>query len=451
MVSHSPEEIWTRALEIIKGSINKPTFETWFRPTKAIRFEKNSIVVEIPNKYFNEWVESRYLDLIKKTVSEIIGQPTNIEYVLSPASKDKDQIDIGSSPYQPPIKQSKNVNTQLENRLNERYTFETFVVGKSNQLTHAAAQAVAESPATTYNPLFIYGGVGLGKTHIMQAIGNYLVKRNNKRVVYVSSEQFTNELIYAIQHGETLRFREKYRGIDLLCIDDIQFLAGKEGTQEEFFHTFNTLYDAQKQIVVTSDRPPKEIPTLEDRLVSRFEWGLVTDIQPPDLETRIAILNKKAERDAIHIPPEVTHFIANNITTNIRELEGALIRLLALSSLTNREINMILVQEVLGDIANNRPRKINMDMIIEKVIEHFGVSPDELTSKKRTNAIAFPRQVAMYLSRQLTDCSLAEIGHKFGGRDHTTVMHGIDKVADKIKIDHDFRELILNLSNYITG
>jgi chromosomal replication initiator protein len=314
------------------------------------------------------------------------------------------------------------------------------VVGGSNKFAHAAARAVAENPAHSYNPLFIYGGVGLGKTHIMQAIGNQVLgTKPELRVCYVSAEKFMNEMIYSIQHGSTIAFRNKYRGMDVLLIDDVQFLAGKESTQEEFFHTFNSLYDAHKQIVLTSDRPPKDIPTLEERLVSRFEWGLVTDIQAPDFETRVAILRKKAEGEDLEIPDEVFHMIAEAVKANIRELEGSLVKLIAFSSVTGQEITRELAGEVLKDLLVPEARTISVDDIKRVVAAHFKISPEALVSRKRTSAIAFPRQVAMYLARMLTNASLTDIGMAFGKRDHTTVMHACDKIGEKVRTDPNFQ------------
>ena len=315
--------------------------------------------------------------------------------------------------------------------------FETFVVGNSNRFAHAASLAVAEAPAKAYNPLFIYGGVGLGKTHLMHAIGHYVLENNkNAKVVYVSSETFTNELINAIRDDKTVEFRNKYRNIDVLLIDDIQFVAGKERTQEEFFHTFNTLHEANKQIVISSDRPPKEIPTLEDRLRSRFEWGLITDIQAPDLETRIAILRKKAKLENLSIPNDVIVYIANKINTNIRELEGALIRVVAYSSLTGHKINLELAEEALKDIIpQNNKKTVTIELIQQVVAKHFNLKVEDMKTKKRTQAIAFPRQIAMYLCREMTDASLPKIGEEFGGRDHTTVIHAFDKIRKSLKTD----------------
>ena len=355
------------------------------------------------------------------------------------------------------IGQSISVNNTNETnqraQLNPKYTFDTFVIGNSNRFAHAAALAVAEAPAQAYNPLFIYGGVGLGKTHLMHAIGHYILNQNpHSKVVYVSSEKFTNELINSIRDDRNNEFREKYRNVDVLLIDDIQFIAGKESTQEEFFHTFNALHEANKQIIISSDRPPKEIPTLEDRLRSRFEWGLISDIQPPDLETRIAILKKKAKMENLNIPDDVMLYIATKIQSNIRELEGALIRIVAYSSLTNKEVTVELAEEALKDIiSDTKPRKITVDLIKEVVAKEFNVKIEDFNSKKRTRAIAYPRQIAMYLTRELTDLSLPKIGDEFGGRDHTTVIHAYDKIANDIKESEDFKNRVDNLIKDIKG
>ncbi len=337
--------------------------------------------------------------------------------------------------------------------LNPKYTFENFVVGKSNQFAHAAARAVAEHPATAYNPLFIFGGSGLGKTHVMQAIGNAIRHRNGPDTLihYASAENFMNEMIGAIQGGKTMAFRNKYRRIDVLLIDDVQFLQGKESTQEEFFHTFNALHDAHKQIVLTSDRPPKEIPTLEERLVSRFEWGLVTDIQAPDLETRIAILRKKAFDDQLIIPDDVLEFIASNVRSNIRELEGSLIRLLAFSSLTDTEIDIRLARDVLKDFLKQPNRIVTVEQIQRMVADHFGIPEEAMKVKKRTSSIAYPRQIAMFLSRDLTKLSLSEIGNRFGGRDHTTIMHACDKIGRMAEEDPELRQILHRLTSTLRG
>jgi chromosomal replication initiator protein len=346
---------------------------------------------------------------------------------------------------------------QLENgsrsQLNPKYTFDTFVIGNSNRFAHAASLAVAEAPAQAYNPLFIYGGVGLGKTHLMHAIGHYTLSQNpNASVVYVSSEKFTNELINSIRDDRNDEFRNKYRNVDVLLIDDIQFIAGKERTQEEFFHTFNALHEANKQIIISSDRPPKEIPTLEDRLRSRFEWGLIADIQPPDLETRIAILKKKAKVENINVPNDVMLYIATKIKSNIRELEGALIRIVAYSSLTNKEVTVELAEEALKDIiSDSRPRQITVNLIKEVVSKSFNVKIEDFNSKKRTRAIAYPRQVAMYLCRELTDLSLPKIGDEFGGRDHTTVIHAYDKISTDVNNNSEFKRRLEDIAKEIKG
>jgi chromosomal replication initiator protein len=334
-----------------------------------------------------------------------------------------------------------------------RYVFDEFVVGNSNRLAHAASLAVSESPAKAYNPLFIYGGVGLGKTHLMHAIGHYILSQNkNAKVYYVSSEKFTNELINSIRDDKNEEFRNKYRTVDVLLVDDIQFIAGKERTQEEFFHTFNALHEANKQIIVSSDRPPKEIPTLEDRLRSRFEWGLITDIQPPDFETRIAILKKKSERDKVDIPSEVFEFIATKIKSNIRELEGALNRVIAYSTLTKREVDISLVNEALKDIfSSTHMRKIDVDLIKSIVAEYFNIKFEDFESKKRTRQIAYPRQIAMYISRELTDLSLPKIGEEFGGRDHTTVIHAYEKISSEIHESYEFKNKIEGIIKEIKG
>ncbi len=353
------------------------------------------------------------------------------------------------------IEEEEETTTQEEKKdneaiLNPKYTFDTFVIGSSNRFAHAASLAVAEAPAKAYNPLFIYGEVGLGKTHLMHAIGHYILKHNSKmNIMYLTSEEFTNRLINSIRYDETIKFRNQYRNIDILLIDDIQFLAGKERTQEEFFHTFNALHDANKQIIISSDRPPKEIPTLEERLRSRFEWGLITDIQEPDLETRIAILKKKASLDDIEVPNDVIVYIANEIKSNIRELEGALIRVVAYSSLVNDNITVELTQEALKDIIeSNQPKKnkqITVNLIKEVVANNYGVDIQTMESKKRTRAVAFPRQIAMYIARKLTSLSLPQIGKKFGGRDHSTVLHAFNKIKDKMEDEKDFNEKIKDL------
>lgn len=440
-------EMWQQVLSVIQTKLSKPSFDTWFKSTKATVFTDSLLVISAPNNFAKEWIESRYAKLISTTVLEVTGRAVELRFT----TEDESPQVIQPSP--PPQPQPKPAPMPFEDSssLNSKYVFDTFVIGAGNRFAHAASLAVAEAPAKAYNPLFIYGGVGLGKTHLMHAIGNYVLEHNPKaRVLYISSEKFTNEFINAIRDNRSESFRNKYRNIDILLIDDIQFLAGKESTQEEFFHTFNALHDEQKQIVISSDRPPKEIPTLEDRLRSRFEWGLITDIQPPDLETRIAILKKKAKAENLDIPNEAMVYIANQIDTNIRELEGALIRVVAYSSLINQDITVHLAAEALKDIIpSNRPKVITIQDIMQTVGEFYGMRPEDFKARKRTKAVAFPRQIAMYLSRELTDFSLPKIGEAFGGRDHTTVIHAHEKIASMLKSDPELNKIIRTLMEKI--
>jgi chromosomal replication initiator protein len=432
--------LWQRVLDCVAREVDPQVYETWFRPTRGIAFSQSALVVETPNLFFAEWLKERYLELTNRVLRMIANADLAVEFSVS---KDRPPSRILSEP--PPIPSAPAVAVPEDgaNPLNPRYTFSNFVVGSSNHFCHAAALAVSQHPARTYNPLFIYGGVGLGKTHVMQAIGHYVREHSpRKRVSYVSAETFMNEMIWAIQNAKTLDFRTRYRGVDVLLIDDIQFLAGKESTQEEFFHTFNSLYDAHKQIVVTSDRPPKEIRTLEERLVSRFEWGLVTDIQPPDLETRIAILRKKAEVDGLQIPDDVLLLIARASTSSIRELEGSLIKLLAYSSLTGNEIDAQTAISVLKDFVRSAPRPITVDDIHRAVAEHFDIPLEAMKAKKRTHAFAHPRQIAMYLARTLTHLPLTEIGARFGGRDHTTVIHACARIEKCLDSDPALRATV---------
>jgi len=445
-------ELWQKALSIIEKQVSKPSFETWLKSTKPLRFENNTIVIEVPNDFAKDWLESRYYDLIKDSLEGLINHQVGLMFVLP-------TLGANSIPEFPNLVSTPGNNNHINNNiddigptyLNPKYTFDTFVVGNSNRFAHAASLAVAESPAKSYNPLFIYGGVGLGKTHLMQAIGHHILNNNPSiKVVYVSSEKFTNELINSIRDDKTEEFRNKYRKMDILLVDDIQFLAGKERTQEEFFHTFNTLYEANKQIIISSDRPPKEIPTLEDRLRSRFEWGLITDIQAPDLETRIAILRKKAKLESLQVPSDVSNYIANQIPSNIRELEGALIRVMAFSSLTNSQISVELASEALKDILPaQKPKMVTIDMIQKIVANYYNLRLDDFKTKKRTRTVAYPRQVAMYLCRELTDCSLPKIGDEFGGRDHTTVMHAHEKISRSLKDDGTLQSAVKDLTNII--
>lgn len=434
-------DLWSRVLSEIEKKISKPSFETWLKSTKAFSLKNDILTIIAPNEFARDWLESKYSSLIMDTVLEITGSELVIKFILPQNHIEEIEMNI------PAVKEKVRYEEPVEfgqSMLNPKYTFDTFVIGSGNRFAHAASLAVAEAPAKAYNPLFIYGGVGLGKTHLMHAIGHYVLEHNpNAKVVYLSSEKFTNEFINSIRDNKAIEFRNKYRSIDVLLIDDIQFLAGKEQTQEEFFHTFNTLHEESKQIVISSDRPPKEIPTLEDRLRSRFEWGLITDITPPDLETRIAILRKKAKAEGLDIPNEVMLYIANQIDTNIRELEGALIRVVAYSSLINKDINASVAAEALKNlITASKPRVLSIHDIQRTVGEVFNIKLEDFKAKKRTKSVAFPRQIAMYLSRELTDHSLPKIGEEFGGRDHTTVIHAHEKISKLVETDTQLQSQI---------
>jgi chromosomal replication initiator protein len=432
-------EIWQLTLSEMSSDLSKPSFETWFKSTRPVSLKDCCIVIEVPNDFAKEWIETRYKEMIVKKLKSITSVDYDLIFIISPNSMDCDEI------YEPPPVAALNPKSSTPfdpnvSVFNPRYTFDTFVVGSCNRLSHAASLAVAETPSRAYNPLFIYGGVGLGKTHLLHAIGQYMIKNHGfSRVIYCSSEKFTNDFINSIRDNKTVEFRNKYRNMDVLLIDDIQFLAGKEQTQEEFFHTFNALHDYNRQIVISSDRPPKEIPTLEDRLRSRFEWGLITDIHPPDLETRIAILRKKAQSDGLNIPNEVIQHIAGKIETNIRELEGALIRIVACASLLNAQIDLRLTDEALKNIHYTSKRNISIKNIIKVTAGCFNLTPEDLQGKKRTQDIALTRQVAMYLARELTDLSFPKIGEEFGGRDHTTVLHACKKIEHTLLDNAEFK------------
>jgi chromosomal replication initiator protein len=431
-----PVNIWQKILDELKEKITPKTYQLWFGHTKGLSVEDDTLSVSVPNKYYKDWIQQHYLaDIVgalKKTDRpqlKVEFVPTNQEFAQEPAPEPSPEL-------------IERFSAKEELRLNPKYTFDSFVVGPSNRFAHAACLAISESPAKAYNPFFIYGGVGLGKTHLMQAIGHFIAKKfPTYKILYISSEKFTNELISAIQNRTTKKFREKYRNLDVLLMDDIHFIAGKESTQEEFFHTFNALYDSHKQIVITSDRSPKEA-SMEKRIVSRFEWGLITDIQPPDLETRIAIMKKKAQNQNVQFPDDVTYFIAERIKSNIRELEGALIRVVAYSSLIGKPINIDLAKEVLKDAFEEAEKRITIDLIQKKVAAFFDIRLSEMKAKKRTKAIVYPRQVAMYLSRDLTDFSLPEIGEQFGGRDHTTVLHAYEKIQKDISSNRKVKDTI---------
>ena len=428
--------LWKKTLQLIKGEVASASFETFFKNTVPIETNSNELTLLAPTEFAEDILRTRYLNLIESCLSQLTSNKFEIKIISD--SNEVEQNPLKTSINNNIINNNSN-NNIIRNypRLNPKYTFDTFVIGNSNRFAHAACVAVAESPARAYNPLFLYGGVGLGKTHLMHAIGHSIMKeQNDAKVVYVSSEKFTNELINSIKSDKNEEFRDKYRNVDILLIDDIQFIAGKEGTQEEFFHTFNALHEANKQIIISSDRPPKEIPTLEDRLRSRFEMGLIADIQPPDFETRIAILKTKAQIENIDIPNEVMNYIATYIKSNIRELEGALTRVVAYSSLINKDISYDLAVEALKDIVTtSESQEISVNRIKEKVSTAFGIKMDDFNSKKRTRTIAYPRQIAMYLSRELTDLSLPKIGNEFGGRDHTTVIHSHDKISKDLELE----------------
>lgn len=441
------DELWNKILEIIKEKLSSPAYNSWFSQTKVVKFDGNELIISAPSVFCKDWLEKHYSGFIKDILKGILGSDDNLKIKFKAADKKLSAPSPSTSK-----KQTEKTEPSLKNNnlgLNPRYTFDSFVVGNDNRFAHAACLAVAQSPAKVYNPLFVYGGVGLGKTHLMQAIGNYITLHRSKtkiNVLYISSEKFTNELINSIRDDRTVAFRNKYRNVDVLLIDDIQFLTGKERTQEEFFHTFNTLYESNKQIVITSDRPPKDIITLEERLISRFEWGLTTDIQPPDYETRIAILRKKSQTENLNVPTEVIDFIAEKIPSNIRQLEGALIKLTAYSTLTKKDLSFSLAQNILKDIIPLENKKISINQIQKVVSDYYTVKLNFLLSKKRTKDVVLARQVAIYLSRELTDLSLTSIGEVFGRRDHTTIIHSYDKINNKIKKDKSFKAIIKNLT-----
>lgn len=437
-------ELWQKSLEILRQEIAPVSFETWIVPIKPIAVSNSTVILKIDDSFIKNTVETKYYNLIENTIKHLMG--SNYKIAITETENINTEEKAQSNK---PEKQK----SEFESNLNPKYVFSTFVVGNSNRLAHAAALAVAESPATAYNPFFLYGGVGLGKTHLMHSIAHYILENNpNAKVLYVSCEKFTNELINSIRDDKNEEFRRKYRNIDVLLIDDIQFISQKERTQEEFFHTFNALYDAHKQIIISSDRPPKEIKTLEERLRSRFEWGLIADINPPDYETRIAILKKKAENDNIVVNDEVYEYIAKNIVSNIRELEGALTRVVAYSQLTQEKISKSLAENALKDIFSDQASiEVTPDRIQEVVAAYYNIRPEDITGSKRSSNIAYPRQIAMYLTRRMLDISLPKIGESFGGRDHTTVIHAINKIDDNLKKDKNLQSVIFELENRIKG
>lgn len=447
-------DLWKSVLSRLEPHLDPHTFNTWLRPTALAWQDESALYVSVPNEVFRDWLRDNYSDLISDALAELTGRPLAVEFTTGTGTpaREVSQPSMNSIAADPlsdvPVEAAVAFEESgpISGPLNSKYTFCSFVVGASNQLAHAAARAVAESPSRSYNPLFLYGGVGLGKTHLMHAIGHEILQNHpDVRLVYISSERFMNELINSIRYDRTFEFREKYRNIDVLLIDDIQFLAGKERTQEEFFHTFNELYDAQRQIVLTSDSPPKEIPTLEERLRSRFQWGLMADIQAPDLETKIAILHKKAEGEEVDIPADVMLFIATNSKSNIRELEGALIRLVAYASLTGVLISVELARSVLRDSLSTRAAVITIDTIQENVADYFGLRAGDLRAKSNARRITHPRQIAMFLCKRLTNHSLPEIGRAFGGKHHSTVIHSVRKVEHDCEKDEDIHRVVHTL------
>jgi chromosomal replication initiator protein len=440
------DEIWNKCLSIVEKKVGPNAFELWFKPIKLTQLKEQNAVLEIPNRFFRDWVEDYYPTLLNDVIEEAVGHPVTVKFRI--AEKENSEV--------------KKIDARLEGRrqrlaskgiyLNPKYTFANFITGQSNQFAHAAAMAVAESLGKAYNPLFVYGGVGLGKTHLITAIGNRIAdKRHDFNILFVPSEQFTNEVVSAVRHGKTEELKGKYRNVDLLLVDDVQFLENKAATQEELFHTLNTLYERQKQIVLSSDRPPKEIKNITDRLRSRFSMGLVADIQPPEIELRMAIIQKKAETERIHLTGDVISFLAAKIKSNIRELEGCLIRLGAQSSLTGEPIDVAMAKNILRDIISDDDRPITIEQIQKMVAEFFGLKLQEMKSRKRTKEIAMPRQVAMYLCKQLTDSSLSDIGKNFGGKDHATVIYACRQMENRRAKEEEFNKKIENLANRIKG
>jgi chromosomal replication initiator protein len=438
----APQDLWTAALERLEPLYNKPVFEMWLKPMRLVDLTPSEIVLAVQTTFARDWVENRLKADITSVLHELLGAEIALRVVVDPGNGTQTPATSVAPAAKPAAPDDLRVG-----HLNARYTFDDFVIGNSNRFAHAAAQAVAEAPAMAYNPLFLYGGVGLGKTHLMHAIGHRVLERNpNANIAYVSSEKFTNEFIIAIKNNQTVEFRNRYRHVDVLLIDDIQFLEGKEQTQEEFFHTFNSLHEAQKQLVISSDRPPKEIQTLENRLRSRFEWGLLTDIQPPDFETREAILRKKAETEKVPVPDEVLAFIAKVIPSNIRELEGSLIRVVAFASLTKSPINVELAAEVLKNAVAQAPmHRVTIPLIKERVAKGYAISVKEMEAQRRDQRVTLPRQIAMYIAWQLTGASLPQIAREFGKKDHTTAMYARDKIADMMDADEAFRNKIRSL------
>ena len=440
------ENLWDEVSSRLRGALNETTFRTWFAGARGVELSEDAFTIGVPNDFTREWVEGRYLGLIQAGVRDAIDREVHVRLTVDAEAAEDAPAGAVDAALPEPAK----LGLEPEpTGMNAKYTFDRFVIGSSNRFAHAAALAVAESPAQAYNPLFIYGGTGLGKTHLLQAVGQYVLEQHRGLTArYVTSETFMNDFINSLRDKRIEGFKQRYRTYDVLLVDDIQFFEGKERIQEEFFHTFNSLYEAGRQIVISSDRPPREISTLEERLRSRFEWGLLTDIQPPDLETRIAILRKKVAADHIDVPdPQVLEFVASRVASNIRELEGALTRVVAFSSLTGRRMTAELAEDVLRDVfPQGEAAEVSIKRIQELVSERFGMTVQELCSARRSQAIAYPRQVAMYLSRELTDSSLPKIGKEFGGRDHTTVIHATVKISNLIREDRSVYNLVQELT-----
>jgi chromosomal replication initiator protein len=432
------DSLWSRLLIALQGKVPPTAIDTWFRSCRLLAFQGDHLRLAAPDQFSRDWLQQHHSRALTAAATEVLGGAPRITFEIDPDPKPS-----AHTPGEP--------ESSAPTGLSPRYTFETFVVGNSNQFAQAACQAVADLPSRAYNPLFLYGGVGLGKTHLLHAIGQQIARAfPGLKILYLSSERFTNDLINAIRFDRTPEFRAKYRTIDLLLIDDVQFMSGKERTQEEFFHTFNDLYEARKQIVMTSDAAPKEIPDLEERLRSRFEWGLIADIQPPDFETRVAILKKKAEMERVALPDDVAYLIASRIKANIREIEGSLTRMIAFCALSNRSMSVDLAQEVLTDLWGEDEKVITIEQIQRKVSDFFSLKLSDLRARNRTKTIAFPRQIAMYLARQLTHSSLAEVGRAFGGKDHTTVIHAVEKVQALVQEDPKLKKIIDTLTQEIT-
>jgi chromosomal replication initiator protein len=442
------EEIWSKVIDSLKERVGQQNFDIWIKPIRFISMDGEMVELEVPNRFFKEWINEHYSPHIKEAFSFLTQKPCHLQFqIRSEKMNEKEPISSLLPSYETQALPS------FQPISNPKYTFDHFVVGASNQFANAACLAVANLPAKNYNPLFIYGGVGLGKTHLLHAIANHILQHrvlpDAKKICYISSEEFTNELINSIRYEKMDEFRNKFRRMDILLIDDIQFIAGKERTQAEFFHTFNSLYEARKQIVVTSDKFPKDIPNFEERLRSRFEWGLIADIQPPDLETKVAILRKKAEIENISIPNDVAFFLASQIDSNIRMLEGSLIRIGAFASLTKTPIDIQLAKEVLKNIIKPKEELISIDTIQKVVASFYNIKISDLKVKRKSKGYLIPRQIAMYLSRKLTNASLLEIGDKFGGKDHSTVIHSIKKVEERISKESPFKEIVENLYGQI--